>query len=183
MHGWMGRCMACLVDWYAASKLWVHAASGRLNGAFFCYASSSCGCRPCLPAHLPTSGRRYTPRPWMVELQGVVPELKAGQTEIDGERAIPKWPETSADVKIPSVRSSSRPARLAACSTCGHDCQPLPATCSCSLLQPARVSSLKTLNPGPCRAREFLARSPQLLLPAPAPRAPAPACPACRCGP
>ena len=44
----------------------------------------------------------------MVELQGIVPELKAGQTEIDGERAIPKWPETTADVKIPSVRSSSR---------------------------------------------------------------------------
>jgi hypothetical protein len=54
----------------------------------------------------------------MVELQGVVPELKAGKTEIDGERAIPKWPETTADVKIPSVRSSQLPgsARPAASS-------------------------------------------------------------------
>ena len=88
----------------------------------------------CPPPHPPTRACRYTPRPWMVELQGVVPELKAGQTEIDGERAIPKWPETSADVKIPSVRSSGAAARLAASQPSAHtfNCSQLPAKSCCA---------------------------------------------------
>lgn len=54
---------------------------------------------------------RYTQRPWLKSLQDVVPELKGGKTmDQNGNRkvAIPKWPETSEDVKIPGVRAGRR---------------------------------------------------------------------------
>ncbi|KAL4428341.1 hypothetical protein ABPG75_002430 [Micractinium tetrahymenae] len=49
---------------------------------------------------------RYTPRPWLKQLQAKVPELRGGKTE-DGEEGtpVPVWPETSPDVLLPGVWS------------------------------------------------------------------------------
>ncbi|PSC69850.1 Secretion-regulating guanine nucleotide exchange factor [Micractinium conductrix] len=47
---------------------------------------------------------RYTPRPWLKQLQKAVPELGGG-TQAQGATAIPTWPDTSPEVNLPGVWS------------------------------------------------------------------------------
>lgn len=48
---------------------------------------------------------RYTPRPWLKSLQEVVPELRAGKTDSQGEVATPLWPEVTPEVNVAGIWS------------------------------------------------------------------------------
>jgi hypothetical protein len=56
-------------------------------------------------AHPAAAACRYTRRPWLQQLQDVVPEL-AGTTTADGKRATPRFPERPEDVNVRGVRRS-----------------------------------------------------------------------------
>ena len=58
---------------------------------------------PAPPRCCPPPGCRYTRRPWLQQLQDVVPEL-AGATTEDGKRATPRFPERPQDVDVRGVR-------------------------------------------------------------------------------